>query len=321
MSSVSKNTAAQTGQKPTASTKATNSTHATAISKAAAELATLRTEASKHHEKFEVTGRNAMLTLMSRVYAQYHAAKTSDIFEDFINNVRACLNKVGVKYKTNSKDSSLLIRYIFSDFSDKQVHVYGRSLDVAYENSKNPSDFVKFVENTKGRFDGIRALSASKTTSKNSLSKHDIALSEVENETTLETVGTTDWQEGENYRIFIAVRTENDMADIKDTKLSLEARDKTLLLYLADKHAQSHDKLAPRTEAELSTILQAELAAQEIGINYSTAMADLALAEASGDIKKVEILRSKVKWFGMQKKATESAIKELKKVDKDPIDA
>ena len=221
------------------------------VATAVAAIEAIRADAIKHHAQWEMPGRKSMLDMMARVYAQYHAAKSSTEYEQFMNNVRSKLNTLNIKFRETSPETTQLIRFAFFDLSDKQVHVYGRSLDVAYTKGKLPPEFVKFVEETPGRFDGIRrgASSAATAPTVETLSKSVTALSEAENETTLETLEVVDWAEGETYRVLIAVRNANDKADLKDAKLSPDLREKALLMYLANKQALTKAGNAPLDDA------------------------------------------------------------------------
>jgi hypothetical protein len=276
-------------------------------------LEAIRGEATEHEAQFAVPGRKAMLDLMWRVYLQYHSAKGSGQFELFMNNIRAKLTLLNIEYRKSSPETSLLIRYVFEGFDDKQVHVYGRSLAVAFALGKLPTEFSAFVNNTKGAFEGIRGSASATATPKPGTPTPAIALSEAENEITVDTVAISDWLEGEKYRVFIAVRNEDDQADIKDAKLSPEIREKTLLLYLANKKALVKDGAQPTTKAEQDTILQAELALQEARVRHQNALAELEKARAVNDVARENTLRPRVAWLAVQQKAFEAAVKDLKK--------
>ncbi|RFP37740.1 hypothetical protein D0T24_07110 [Duganella sp. BJB480] len=217
----------------------------------------LRIAATGHHQQFVVQGRKAMLELMSQVYEQYYSAKISNEFETFMNNVRNKLKQNDFKPRESSRASSLLIRLIFSNFDDKQIHVYGRSLDAAFERETLPEDFKLFV-GTEGGFEGIRD---PKKPVSNNATKLAIAISVIANEPTINTMIVNDWADGEEYRIYIAVSNDDGTANLKDSKLEKEHLDATLLLVKADKERRENPpkpKKASVSEINKAVLLQFE---------------------------------------------------------------
>lgn len=220
----------------------------------------LRGEAGNYNVQYVVQGRAAMLALMSRVYAQFHSAKSSSDFEQFMNNVRNKLTTLNVKFRTSTPDTSLIIRYVFADFDDKQVHVYGRSLDVAFAQGKLPSEFSAFVEETKGGFDGLRG-SVSAGGAASGSNKIEIALTNIKADTTIDTITLSDWKSNdEDFRVMIAVRNDDgDTADLKDARLTDERQKAALLLYYANQKERENPPKKKATAAEKVVALQAQL--------------------------------------------------------------
>lgn len=196
-------------------------------------VSAMREQAENNYKSYEVVGRNATRELMGRVYALWCQAKSSKNFDRFIANVRQQLRQQDITVKSSSNESGLLIRYIFSKSSDKQVHVYGRALDVAYGQCKiAPEDFSAWVESTKGGFEGIRSAGVA---SGAAISKVPTALSKCKTEHTIETIDSIEWSNDEEYKVLVAVRNGDGTADLKDLGLPAEHQDATLLRYFTQK--------------------------------------------------------------------------------------
>ncbi|PUE13517.1 hypothetical protein [Limnohabitans sp. WS1] len=259
------------------------------ITAAMSTLAKMRADADNNYETYEVLGRKATRELMGRVYAMLCNAKASGQFGRLIANIRADFKQQDVKVKATSKDSSLLIRYIFTKASDKQVHVYGRALDVAYdEQDVAPAKFAEWVEKTEGGFEGIRSNSAATV---DSTSKVKTALSKCQSERTLETIDKIDWVGNEDYKVIIAFRNADDTADLKDPCLSDEQQEATLLRYLAEtKKADAAKK--PKKPSKDAINMVKEMETKVIEQQSSVDQLSLEIEMYSEEGKPCEELRS-----------------------------
>lgn len=259
------------------------------INAAMSALAKMRADADNNYETYEVLGRKATRELMGRVYAMLCNAKASGQFGRLIAHIRADFKQQDVKVKATSKDSSLLIRYIFTKASDKQVHVYGRALDVAYdEQDVAPAKFAEWVEKMEGGFEGIRSNSASST---GAINKVPTALTKCQSERTLETIDKIDWEGNEEYKVIIAFRNADDTADLKDPCLSIEQQEATLLRYLSEtKKAEAAKK--PKKPSKDAINLVAEMETKVIEQQSSVDQLSLEIEMYSEEGKPCEELRS-----------------------------
>ena len=228
------------------------------LSAAMKAIADMRVQAESNYQTYEVLGRKATRELMGDVYATWCSAKCSENYERFIASIRSELKQNDVKVKSSSKGSSLLIRYIFTKASDKQVHVYGRALDVAYDEKHIlPHDFSKWVEDTSGGFEGIRSEAAANS---EAASKVPTALSKCRSEHTIDTIDKIEWDGKEGYKVIIAFRNEDDTADLKDPCLSNEQKEATLVRYLTEKKkAEASTKPKKASKAVTNLVKEMEL--------------------------------------------------------------
>jgi hypothetical protein len=178
-----------------------------------------------------------------------------------------------------------LIRYVFKNASDKQVHVYGRALDVAFDEKQIPAaEFTALVEETKGGFDGLRSQAVGSAVADK---KTSIALIKCIAEHTIDTVENLNWATDEQYSVFIAVRNPDDTADIKDALLTQEQKDAILVAELDAKVAEQEsivDQLTVEVELaqkvgkptqELASMLKIE------GIKLNASMESVRVAKAA----------------------------------------
>ena len=297
---------------PATQAQPTQAPAAFAVATSLATLEQLRSQASNHHQQYVVLGRNAMLSLMAQVYGQFHAAKESGEFEQFMNGIRNKMKLALVELRKSTPDCSALIRYVFADFDDKQVHVYGRSLDVAYANRVAPSTFEGFVEGTKGGFDGVRETAVAVPT-KASKGTQATALTYAKAEATIATIEVHDWKDDdEDFRVMIAVRNEDGItADIKDAKLSAERNTSAILMYLASRKELSNPPKRKVTAANQAAALNAKLQVANVKVELENFKNQLNEAQAARDQTACDELRPKIVWAQAQVAAFTAASKSL----------
>lgn len=224
------------------------------------QLEQLRDEAGRNYAESErvlLIGRNATNALMQRVYALWHEAKKTELkFDELMNNVRRKLKDLDIAVRSNSPDSSQLISYVFADASYKQVHVYGRALEVASARSVQPDAFVKLVEDTPNGYEGLRLQSVTgQASTKEPRRTPEIALSVCSNEPTFDTIEVS-WDDGTAYRIYAAVlNADGTTADLKELTLSEAGREATLLKFFDEK-----EKLKKPTKQAVSDATKIKLA-------------------------------------------------------------
>jgi hypothetical protein len=279
------------------------------VNAAMSALAKMRADADNNYETYEVLGRKATRELMGRVYAMLCNAKASGQFGRLIAHIRADFKQQDVKVKATSKDSSLLIRYIFTKASDKQVHVYGRALDVAYdEQDVVPAKFAEWVEKTEGGFEGIRSQAVGSAVAGK---KTSIALSKCIAERTIDTVENLNWATDEQYSVFIAVRNPDDTADIKDALLTQEQKDAILVRFLINKtklEKPPKEKSSNEAIKNLIAELDAKVAEQESIVDQLTV--EVELAQKVG--KPTQELASMLKIEGIKLNASMESVRVAK---------
>lgn len=191
-------------------------------------LAQLQQRATEIDRQFTIAGRIAMIDLMARVYRIWHAAKTSDRFAAFVGNIKSTLQGSGVELKESSKDSGMLVRYVFmgTKLSPKQIHVYGRSLDVAWDKATPADGFADLVNMTNNGFEGLRA---EKATPAASGGRQAIALSVCRAEPSAAVSEDISWHDGEDFQILLAVKDDAGKANLKYVPFSKEQRESMLI--------------------------------------------------------------------------------------------
>lgn len=115
----------------------------------------LREKASTVHKLYVGRGRVAMRAILQEAYAFYVKARNSKHCGRIVSELAGTF--VEKKHRKNTNDASVFIRSVFADYNDKQVHVYGKSLEYCYFKNVAVVDFDEFVKEN-GGFDGVRLL-------------------------------------------------------------------------------------------------------------------------------------------------------------------
>lgn len=269
----------------------------------------LRAQASSNHDQYEVSGRTAMLSLMSKVYAVFHEELSgNDKGEQFMEKVKNKLKLLDVEVRKSSSDGTKLIRYIFKHFDDKQVSVYARSLTVALQKEITPNDFVKFIEGTEGGFSGVKSLKPTSTKANSIQTKAEIALTNVRTEETLQTIKLFDWCKDEDFQVLIATRNDDDSADIKNAQLSDDGCEAVILRYKKDKDERDKPKQeSDETEKEVLRLLEEELSNEQV--NLQNIDADIRNELAKDKNANVDGYRARLKVAQLRVKSYEKDIK------------
>lgn len=267
------------------------------VQSAMTALKQIRITASDHHQQYVVPGRKALLDVLSQLYELYYNAKNSSEFEPFMNNVRNELLLHGVEIRTTSQKSSLLVRLVFADFSDKKVHVWGRALEGAFDRQTLPCNFKSLVAETKNGLEGLRNEGSANPTPSGT-KKLDIAISVITNEPTIETIAAEeDWEDDEQCRIYVAVLNEDSTVDLKDSKLEKKHLDATLLLVKADKDRRDNPPKAKKaSKSELNKAMQLHFETLLKNEQTKHASLDLQLKDAiaAGDKTRSLALKSSI---------------------------
>ncbi len=267
---------------------ATNNPLKFTVENAMLAIERLRITASDHHQQFVVQGRKAMLDLIAKIYQQFYDAKSSSEFESFMNNVRSKLTTHGVTLRTNSTNGSSVVRLVFKDFDDKQVSVYGHAINLAYKRNIDPDGFQKFVEEN-GGFEGLRKISLDEAVVVRGPDKVSIALSVIENEQTVHTMNAAGWSADEKYRVYIALFNDDDgVVDLKDSRLTKEHLDATLILAKSDKDRRDNPpkpKKIPESVTDKAVLLQFETLLKSQQIKQAELKLQFKAAVDSGDLE------------------------------------
>jgi hypothetical protein len=262
------------------------------LAAAVANIDKLRDEASEYTVQYETGGRNALNKLMASVYKHYYSAVSSNKVEELATQLRAKLKKLDPKLEPTKQAhmSNMLVRYVFKDPDAKQVSVYARCLRVLAARSPAvlPKDFIEAVAAQKGGYGGFAELKGGKTT-KPKLTP-EVALSEVENLPTVETVSFS-WAEGEEYRVLVAVRADSDgEAELKSIPVSDALRDQLLVGFLKEKDAVAKTPKVTKTADDQLAVIAAEREVVEAKFAVATAKKALEAAKAKkpkGDHKQL----------------------------------
>lgn len=282
------------------------------VDSAMAMVNSMRAEADINYTHYEMIGRNKTRDIMENVYSLWHEAKASNEYNNFIANIKQQLKHENVKIKSTTKDSSILIRCIFKNASDKQVHVYGRALDVAYKNKTAPNDFAGLIDRTEGGFNGLRDSAKPETDSGD---KQHQAFNACLAERSVDTVEGMTWKTGEKFIIFIAVRNDDDTADLKTAILTDEQ--KQAILRSSVNNKKKNEKAAANPKANsLSKALVADfelqIAEQQSIFNQLTLEFDmLDRDDALKTEKRMELQVAELKLNALQDvvKQTKAALK------------
>lgn len=220
-------------------------------------LESLRNDASEHHEQYELGGRKALDALMSKVYKVYYETVTYGKVEEMSTQVRAKLKAIDANLEPSkgAKLSNMLIRYVFKDPDPKQVSVYARALRVVYERKTEPSDFVAVVAAQPGGYSGFKE--AKQGVAPKTENPAATALSRVVNEQPIDTI-SIEWEAGEEVKVLIAHRNDDDEATLHAVNLTPEQRDAMLVRYVS-----AIDRAAKIAEAAKPLDLQVAIAKAE----------------------------------------------------------
>ena len=253
-----------------------------------AAVASLRGKASKHYDTYVVKGRKAMLQLLAEIYGEYVAAVEAGQIAALVANLKEQLKAEKKTVPATASDCSVLIRYIFSDFTSKQIYVYSRTLEIASNKQTAPENFIAFVEKAGGMEKlcadnlvngGDSALATAVAT----------AINMAKNAPASQTIPAANWAEGDKARIFIGVPDGNGMLKLVDTNMSEKSVEATLNRYRIDTEEAKKAKEAVNTEAAARQA--AEMVIQQA--NERQAKFHLKLLKAEQDLAAATAAKSK----------------------------
>jgi hypothetical protein len=203
-----------------------------------AQAKDLRAEAEGIWQKFFVAGRDEAKKTVAKVYSLFYATMNSDVVDakfKVLGKMKEALPKG--KVRDNTKDAAIFIRYVFENFDDKQVHVYGVALEHAFSKRVEPDGFASWVDGHTGGFEGVRkaamlAASVGKTDGQKAVSLGwEFGLANARGDDAVEVINASDWDEDEPCRIYVAMPNDDGTAGLKDTGLILDDVKKVLEIY------------------------------------------------------------------------------------------
>lgn len=277
-------------------------------------VAELRKEAHENFVRFEQVGRDAVIAIMEKVYRIWHGAKTAgaSFFKSFIANLKQELENCNAdnKLRDNTPEEAVFIRYVFANASNKQVHVYGRALRVAYTKNVDADGFEALVRNTKDGFEGLREEAAG-AKGKDTTAAVSVAFSSCGNQPTLKKM-EIEWNDTEQYKVLIAVRSADGFGEVKDALLDEDKSRAVLLQFQAARNAQkakSKPKALSKAEKDFIGRLNVQIAqenAKETQINL-----ERYAAEQAGDAQRVQTLAMRAELVSTMRSMLQAQVNSL----------
>lgn len=110
-------------------------------------LKQLQKRADDHHQTFVIPGRKAVMEIMVEVYHLFLLAMVQErrdaVFKTIKENVEA---RLGRKLSEDTSFGSIFVRFVFTEFDDRKVHLYSRALDFAFGSNVSADTFKAWVE-------------------------------------------------------------------------------------------------------------------------------------------------------------------------------
>lgn len=236
--------------------------------KSSAPVATLLDQLSDirdQERKHVATGRKWLMDAMTRIYGIWHDANSGGQLETFMNNVRQKLKQEEIRIYENSRKSAQLIRYVFEGFSDKQVSIYSRVLEKAYDSKPRirPSDFESFVTEG-GGFEKLGVGSDEGNTGKSDRTAAK-ALAKVQKDCqSFGCFNDDTWDASEECRIYVGIQdAAGEEVELKYLRLSQAAIQATLLKYYDEASAKPKGKQLNESERREIAKLKSRAAGAE----------------------------------------------------------
>lgn len=250
-----------------------------------AAVATLRSKAIKHYETYVVKGRKAMLQLLAEIYSEYVAAVEAGQIAALVAGLKEKLKAEDKTLPANASHCSVLIRYIFSNFTSKQIYTYSRTLEIASNKQTAPTNFIALVEEA-GGMEKLCAANLAKGGDSAMATAVATAITMAKNAPATQTIPVANWASTEKARIFIGVPDGNGMLKLVDTNMSEKSVDATLNRYRIDtEEAKKAKEVVKKEEAARlaadMVISQATQRREKSHLNMLKAEQELASANAS----------------------------------------
>lgn len=229
-------TASQQPVKSARATRTTNTAYTVAPAQEVTHVDTviaLRDKANSYFDTYVVKGRKAMLQLLNSIYSAYCAAVEEGSAAALVAALKEKLKADEKAVPAKASDCSVLIRFVFSSFSPKQIYVYSRALEIANEKKIATGDFTAFVNDAHGleNLCAANLTSGAESTATNAIA---IAIDLAKNAPATQTIQLTSWAATEKARIFIGISDGNGMVKLVDANMTEKSVEATLKRYRID---------------------------------------------------------------------------------------
>lgn len=287
------------------------------------QLDLLRTDADKH-KSLVLKGRQGKETLVAKIYAEFFAAQQLEEMNGLMETIDKALKDKKIAYRSNSRVSTKFVRYVFAnygedDLSDKEAFKYGRGIDVGYSKNIDPEEFASFVAGS-GGYSNIKetieaiATPATPAGSTKGASK----LESLSKQQTVHELEVNDWaDDDENYRVYIAVRSDENLALLKAVTLSQDGVEKLMLQ--VEREQKEKDKPdaeeKQRDDAAYKRRLEEKLQNSEVDLGNKEC--DLRVAIANKTPINITERRAEIRLLEADVRAAKAELKKFKD-DKTP---
>lgn len=239
-----------------------------------------------------------MLQLLSDIYAQYHAAVAAGKIAALVADLKEKLKAEKTAVPAIASDCSVLIRYIFGQFTSKQIYTYGRALEIASSKQTAPGDFIELV----GEAGGLEKLCTANLV-KGGDSVADsavaVAITMAKNAPAAQTIPAADWAPTEKARIFIGIPESGGTVKLVDSNMSEKSIEATLNRYRLDaeeakKAKETESKQVNARYASLMVIQMATERLSKVHLRLLSAEQELASANASSSKERIALCSERV---------------------------
>lgn len=203
----------------------------------------VRGRASNDWKQYEIAGRDAHIERMSELYKIYFEVMQHSVKDEVLGKMRA---ELGGKVRKSTKDAALFVRYTFSNFDAKQIHVAATGLEHALKKQVRPPAFIGWVKSFKDKWEGIRAAAMTEGAGGAVLNSWQAGMDFARGAEAVETIKLNDWAEAEEARIYVAVNNGGGTADLKPMALSPTRVQAVLAIYAADIKERNKPKVGAK---------------------------------------------------------------------------
>lgn len=295
----------------------------TAVSKVPAkhilnQLNLLQADADKH-KSVVLKGRTGKEALVAKIYAEFFSAQQLNEMQPLVADIEKALKDKKIGFRSNSRVSTKFVRYVFAnygedDLSDKEAFKYGRGIDVGYSKNTAPTEFTSFVANSGGysNIEEETVATAGPATTAGS-TQGASKLQSLSKRQTVHELEVNDWtDDNENYRVYIAVRNDDDFALLKAVSLSQDGIEKMMQQVEREQKAKDKPDAEAKKQADdaYKRKLEAKLANSETELGNK--LCELEAAQSNKSPKEIAEIRADVRCLEGDVKAAKAELKKFK---------